>query len=80
PGQSGPYGHHGRFQPPAERPTATRDNRAEYATAPRAPYATTSSTTTQCRRPGEVADRPWGDVTTQMRPVRPHDQDSRNAR
>jgi putative flippase GtrA len=79
PGQSGPCGHQDRFHPPAERPTATRDSRAEYATAPQAPYAHTSSTTTQCRA-GDVTDRPWGDMTTQMRPVRPHDQDSRNAR
>ncbi|WP_217176647.1 bifunctional glycosyltransferase family 2/GtrA family protein [Streptomyces sp. AC495_CC817] len=36
--------------------------------------------TTTPFRAGEAADRTWGEPTMQMRPVRPHDQDSRNAR
>ncbi|BBC34541.1 Glycosyltransferase, group 2 family protein [Streptomyces graminofaciens] len=104
PGQPGPYGHQDRFQPLGRRPAAATDNRAEYASAPQAPYATTpyatspngytpngptpnapfpygtSPYTTTQFRAGDAADRTWGDATMQMRPVRPHDQDSRNAR
>ncbi|MDX3690547.1 bifunctional glycosyltransferase family 2/GtrA family protein [Streptomyces europaeiscabiei] len=96
PGQPGPYGHQDRFHPMSRRATASQNDRAEYATdraeyatAPGAPYANAPSanapygntpyTTTQFRA-GEAADRTWGDATMQMRPVRPHDQDSRNAR
>ncbi|UUU32712.1 glycosyltransferase [Streptomyces sp. CA-210063] len=103
PGQPGPYGHQDRVQPMArpmaQRPAAPQNHRAEYATAPQAPYTnapytnapytnapytnapyTNAPYTTTQFRAGEAADRTRGDATTQMRPVRPHDQDSRNAR
>ncbi|MFD9113038.1 glycosyltransferase [Streptomyces bottropensis] len=90
PGQPGPYAHQDRFHPSAERPPATRNDRAEhppyehttpYENTPyeHMPYENTPYTTPQFRA-GAAADRTWGDPTMQMRPVRPHDQDSRNAR
>jgi putative flippase GtrA len=74
PGRPGPYGHQDRFHP-----MAPQNHRAEYASVPQNPYSTNPCTTTQFRA-GDAADRTWGDATMQMRPVRPHDQDSRNAR
>lgn len=89
PGQPGPYGHQDRFHPQPQRPMTPQDNRAEYASAPQNSYGTnaygtdsysTNPYTTTQFRAGDAADRTWGDATMQMRPVRPHDQDSRNAR
>ncbi|MCL6738606.1 bifunctional glycosyltransferase family 2/GtrA family protein [Streptomyces neyagawaensis] len=68
---------------PASGPTAAHTApRAECAaapTVPTVPYGTTPYPTTPFRA-GDAADRTWGDATMRMRPVRPHDQDSRNTR
>ncbi|MBZ3907720.1 bifunctional glycosyltransferase family 2/GtrA family protein [Streptomyces griseiscabiei] len=73
PGQPGPYGHQDRFQPTYTTTGGTTTGGTTTGST------TTGSTTTQFRA-GEAADRTWGDATMRMRPVRPHDQDSRNAR
>ena len=70
---------------PGTTPPSTR-RRPSYSSTPYSstpysstPYGNAPYTTTQFGA-GEAADRTWGDATMRMRPVAPHDQDSRNAR